>query len=334
MSVTYFLTGPPPPFEGTDAVFQDVDALCKAFRGETINLNPVKSTIRRFPKQLFGYHALRKIKESELRHEINHIFFPSPYAFPILRILRNPVLYTVTASLDMRKRPRGLARLQKLRRVIVSNERDAGILRSWGLKNCAVVPPGIDAATLTPAKLPLGRELTLLMASAPWNIRQFDSKGIDLLLAAAGRLPFLRLILLWRGVLADELGRRVERLNLGERVEIINRKADINDQLKRAHASIVLAEDGGLVKSFPHSLIESLVAGNPVVLSETIAMSDYVRHCECGVVLQHMTVEALTSAIETLKRNYERLARNAAQLPRDDFSIGAMVENYRRLYGL
>ncbi len=108
----------------------------------------------------------------------------------------------------------------------------------------------------------------------------------------------MRLILLWRGVLADELGRRVERLNLGERVEIINRKADINDQLKRAHASIVLAEDGGLVKSFPHSLIESLVAGKPVVLSETIAMSDYVRHCECGVVLQHMTVEALTSAIE------------------------------------
>ena len=139
------------------------------------------------------------------------------------------------------------------------------------------MPPGVDTGGLTPAPLAIERELVLLMASAPWNRRQFNSKGIDLLLATAAALPFLRLILLWRGVLADEISRRVDHFGLGSRVEIVNRKVDINGYLQRAHASIVLADDGGLVKSFPHSLIELLAAGKPVLLSHTIAMADDVE---------------------------------------------------------
>jgi glycosyltransferase involved in cell wall biosynthesis len=334
MSILYLLTAPPPPIEGTDAVFQEVAALRGALQGETVNLCPLKSSTRRFPKQLYGFHKTRQIKDLEQRCKINHIFFSFPYPFPILRLLRNPVFYTVTASLDVNKRPTACARLQKLQRIIVSNERDAAVLKAWGLANYAIIPPGIDTANLTPTTLPLDRELTLLMASAPWHMKQFDSKGIDLLLAAASKLPFLRLILLWRGVLADELARRVERLDIGKRVEIVNRKVNVGDYLKRAHATIVLANNGGLVKSFPHSLVESLVAGKPVLLSDTIAMADYVSSRQCGVVVAPMNIGALTSAIERLMRDYNQLARNATQIGRDVFSIDTMVENYRRLYRL
>jgi glycosyltransferase involved in cell wall biosynthesis len=334
MSILYLLTAPPPPIEGTDAVFQEVAALCAALQGETINLCPVKSSTRRFPKQLYGFHKIRQFKDLEKRCKINHIFFSFPYPFPILRLLRNPVFYTVTASLDVNKRPPACARLQKLQRIIVSNERDAAVLKAWGLSNYAIVPPGIDTAALARTILPLDRELTLLMASAPWHMRQFDSKGIDLLLAAATNLPFLRLILIWRGVLADELARRVERLGLGKRVEIINRKVNVGEYLTKAHATIVLANNGGLVKSFPHSLVESLVAGKPVLLSDTIAMADYVRSRQCGIVVAPMNIEALMSAIERLMRSYDQLARNATQIDRSVFSIDTMVDNYRRLYGL
>jgi glycosyltransferase involved in cell wall biosynthesis len=334
MSILYLLTAPPPPIDGTDAVFREVAALRGALQGETVNLCPLKSSTRRFPKQLYGFYKILEIKNLETRCKINHIFFSFPYPFPILLLLRNPVIYTVTASLDVNKRPPRFSWLQKLQHIVVSNERDAVVLKTWGLTNYAIIPPGIDTANLTPTNLLLGRELTLLMASAPWHVKQFDSKGIDLLLAAVTKLPFLRLILLWRGVLADELARRVERLDIGERIEIVNRKVDIGDYLARAHATIVLANNGGLVKSFPHSLVESLVAGKPVLLSDTIAMADYVSRRQCGVVVSPMNIAALTSAIERLMRNYDQFAHNATQIGPDVFSLDTMVENYRRLYGL
>ena len=334
MSVLYLLTAPPPPIPGTDAVFQDVAALRGAFHGEILNLAPQKTSMRRFPKQFYGFHNILDIKSLERRTKINHVFFSLPYLFPVLRLLSNPIVYTITASLDVRKKPHACARLQTLRHIIVSNERDAAILKAWQLTNYAIVPPGIDTAGLTLNTLPLERELTVLMASAPWIRAQFESKGIDLLLAAVAKLPFLRLVLLWRGVLAEELSKRVHRLGIGKRVEVVNRKVDINDYLRRAHATVVLATNGGLVKSFPHSLIESLMAGKPVLLSETIAMADYVRNRNCGVVVRDMDIEGLTSAIGTLAGSYATFARNAERIDRNAFSLDNMIERHRRLYGL
>jgi glycosyltransferase involved in cell wall biosynthesis len=178
------------------------------------------------------------------------------------------------------------------------------------------------------------RELVLLMASAPWIDRQFDLKGVDLLLATAAKLPFLRLVLLWRGVLADELASRVQRLELGERVEIVNRKVEIGDYLKKAHATVLLAKHGGIVKSFPHSLIESLIAGKPILLSRTIAMSDYVNKHRCGVVVRGMDLESLSTAIGILIQDYEELSHNAARIDSAEFAVETMIENYRRIYGM
>jgi glycosyltransferase involved in cell wall biosynthesis len=334
MSVLYLVTTPPPVFEGTDAVLQEVAALRHAFEGQILNLCPLKTSTRRFPKQLFGLHKIRDIREQEGRCKIDHLYFPAPYSFPVLRLLRNPVFYTVTASLNMKKRPSALSQLAKLARIIVSSERDADALKSWGLTNYAIVQPGIDSSGITPGTLPLGRELTLLMASAPWNSRQFELKGIDLLLAAAAGLPFLRLILLWRGILADDLARRVERLKIEGRVEIVNRRVELHDYLARAHATVLLARDGGIVRSFPHSLMESLAAGKPVLLSHAIAMSDYVSRHRCGVVVHDMTVPALSAAIELLRHNYVEMAGSATQIGPDAFPIESMVESYRGLYRL
>jgi glycosyltransferase involved in cell wall biosynthesis len=334
MSILYLLTAPPPPFEGTDAVFQEVAALRDAFQGEIINLSPLKSSTRRFPKQLYGFHRVREIKQLESQCDVSHLFFPFPYPFPIIRLLSKPVFYTVTASLNLTKRPPGHAQLKRLQRIIVSNDRDAGILKTWGLTNYAVIPLGIDGSNFTRTAVPLGRELTLLSASAPWIRRQFDLKGIDLLLTTAAELPFLRLILLWRGVLADELTKRVERLGIGKRVEIVNRRVNVNDYLAKAHATVVLAKNGGIVRSFPHSLIESLMARKPVLLSDTIAMSDYVINRRCGVVVYDMSITTLSSAIDALMRSYEELVRNATQIGPEAFSIRAMVENHRSLYRL
>jgi glycosyltransferase involved in cell wall biosynthesis len=334
MPILYLLTAPPPVFAGTDAVLQEVAALRQVFDGTVLNLFPFKTSTRRFPKQLLGLHMIKEMRDAENRCNINHLFFPSPYPLPVLRLLRKPVFYTITASLDARKGLPPLSQLKKLQCIIVSSEREAGVLNSWGLTNHVVIPPGIDTSGIVAAALPLDRELNLLMASAPWNRRQFALKGVDLLLAAAVRLPFLRIIFLWRGVLTDELKSRVQRLGIGKRVEIIDCKVNVSDHLARAHATVLLAANGGIVRAFPHSLMESLVAGKPVLLSNTIAMADDVRNRGCGVVVSRMDIAALTSAIEILMQNYREFAANAARIGSHAFSIAALVENHRRVYEL
>ena len=72
-------------------------------------------------------------------------------------------------------------------------------MKSWGLPNVSIVPPAVDAPHLHAERLDLGREITLLMASAPWTEEQFDTKGVDALLQAAAFDRSVKLILLWRG---------------------------------------------------------------------------------------------------------------------------------------
>jgi glycosyltransferase involved in cell wall biosynthesis len=334
MSVLYLLTAPPPPFEGTDAVYQDITALRLAFPGEVLTLAPGRSSTRRVPKQLYGFHKIGTIRELEARCDINHVFFSLPYPFPILSVLRKPIFYTITASLDEKNKPRHISKLARLARIIVSNERDAAILQSWGMTNHAVIPPAIDSTQITRDALPLDKSLTLLMASAPWHAMQFASKGVDALLGVAAQRPFLHLILIWRGVLEEEITQRIARFGVADRVTVINQKVKIDDYLKKAHATIVLAENGGLVKSFPHSLIESLVAGKPVLLNGAIAMSDYVSQHACGIVVDTIDVQRLSSAIDSLMRNYTQLSHNAAEIESDAFSLETMTRGYSRLYDL
>lgn len=334
MSVLYLLTAPPPPIEGTDAVFQEVTALRTAFHGDTFNLFPFARPSGRIPKWLYGLHAIGELRARERAHRLNHIYFAVPYVFPVLRALRNPLIYTITASCQRYPRPRNLARLRALHRIVVSNDRDATALESWGLTNVSIIPPGIDNTRITMRPLPLGEDLVLLMASAPWVARQFDLKGLDALLEAAARLPFLRLILLWRGLLLAELKERVQRVGLTGRVEIVDRKVDVNAYLARAHAAVLLAKEADIVKAYPHSLLEALVAGKPVITSARIPMADFVRQHRCGLAIEEVSSAALAAAIVDLRDNYASLAYNAAQAGPASFSLATLIDRHRYLYAL
>ena len=332
MRVLYLLTSPQPIIEGTDAAFQEVSALKAVFDSETINLCPWATPGRPFPPQLYGFHRLPKLHRLERSCAITHVFHSIPYRFPVLRFLQNPVVYTVLTSVRQLNKPPSLKWLASLHRLVVSNPRDADALKSWGLSNYSVVPPGIVTARLEPSALPLADEMALLMASAPWAEEQFDLKGVDALLDAAVRLPKLRLILLWRGVLLAELLERVERRGIKPKVEIVSERVDINSYLKRAHATILPAKRSDIVKAYPHSLLESLAAGKPVILSDALPMADYVRQHGCGIVVGEVSGQTLVRAIEDLRARYAALAERARLTDAHSFSQKAMIENYRKVY--
>jgi len=170
------------------------------------------------------------------------------------------------------------------------------------------------------------------MASAPWTRAQFESKGVDALLEAARRMPDLRLTFLWRGILLKDMLRRVRRSGFEDRVSVINEYVDINSVLAGVHATVNLASDPGIVKAQPHSLLESLAAGRPVLVSRAIPISTYVEETDVGTVIEDLSPEAILRAIESLRNHYEASQRAAVSHGRTDFSLESMLGSFADVY--
>ncbi|MDH3245915.1 MAG: glycosyltransferase, partial [Saprospiraceae bacterium] len=114
--------------------------------------------------------------------------------------------------------------------------------------------------------------------------------------------------------------------------EIIDRKMNVREIMERTHVTVLLAKEAGLVKAFPHSLIESLASGRPVILSDSIPMADYVLKHECGLVIDNFTVEALLRSIDGIIHHYGELANKIPEDLPDQFSIKRMMDHLSQIY--
>jgi glycosyltransferase involved in cell wall biosynthesis len=235
---------------------------------------------------------------------------------------------------DKKNRPR-VAFFNKLAVVAAADERSFQHLQEWGVENVVRVRPGIDTTRFShsPLALPsLHSEIRLMVASAPWTKAQFRTKGVEALLAAAQQCPQLHLIFLWRGVLAEEMERRVHDMDLAKQVEVVNRQVDVNQVLAGVHASITLSSNSAIIKSYPHSLLDSLAAGKPVLVSRAIPMADYVEQTGCGQVVESVNPADVLAAVEALRRDYEALAHVARAVGQRDFSQQGMIASFQEVY--
>lgn len=330
MRVLYLVTTPPPVVAGSDAVVQEVDLLRARFGGEVIWLRPSWRARKRYPRALLGLHNLRAIRRWDNEVDLHHVYAPQLFWLPVLWFVRRPVVYTVTAGVNGRLPP--MSFLRRLGAIVVPSEADLDALTRRGLRNAQLIPPGIDLDRFVDTPVPRGREFVLLSGSAPWTRQQFRTKGVDALLQVARTLPDVRVVFLWRGVLLPDLVARVRRLDVSGRVEILRDWVDVSQVLSRVHAAVVLAERPGLVKAYPHSLLEALAAGRPVLVSDGNAMARYVRETGCGRVVPRLEASALLEAIQQLRHGYERYRRRASEVGRHDFSQEELVAGHRHLY--
>ena len=330
MNILYCLTIPPPEMPECDAVVQEVETLRDHFGGDVVYLNPNRHLPLRLPRIAFGIHKLGQLRDREVGLDIHHLFNPDPFPFPVLRLLRRPVVYSLTGGVEDRQPNVGF--LASLAAITVTDERSLDRLRSWGLDNSRLVRPGVDTTRFTCFPLPLQSEITLMVGSAPWTRAQFQQKGIEAILSAAQRFPQLRLVFLWRGVLADEMERRVRRMNLEKQVQVLNEKVDVNEVLAGVHASVALATNPAIIRSYPHSLMESLAAGKPVLVSRCIPMADYVEQTGCGKVVKSLDPTSILDVVKALAREYESLQGAARHVGQKNFSQQAMIASFRRVY--
>jgi len=328
VKILYHIATLRPETPEVEAVSQDVAALRESFGGEPVYVNPNQRSPMYVPRLLFGFHKLREIRAHEA--DLHHLFNPDPFPFPYLRALQRPVIYSLTCGLRQQKVNRTF--LSRMSAVTVSDERSHRHLKSQGLTNLFLIQPGIDTSRFTQNPLPLHSEIRLMVGSAPWVRSQFKTKGVDALLETARQLPRLHLVFLWRGVLTEEMERRVRRMGLQDQVEVLNRVVDVNEVLAGVHASVTLAARPDIVKAYPHSLLESLAAGKPVLVSQAIPMANYVAQPACGLVVQTVSPDHIVAALRKLERDYPELQRTAGQVARRAFSQQQMINSYEQVY--
>jgi glycosyltransferase involved in cell wall biosynthesis len=332
MSIVYLLPTLPPKSPKAEAIAQEIDLLRRHFGGQTVHVNPNAFLPRPFiPRLGFGWHSLPQLYGLARQASLFHFFNPDPFPYPFLLMLPKPVVYTITAGVEQRP---NLAFFRRMALVAVPDERTLAQLQGWGLSNVALQRPGIATERFTQNALPLAPSLPLrlLVASAPWTLAQFATKGFDALLGAAQMMPNLHLTLLWRGILASEMRRRIANLELEERVTLIDETVDVNAALAQVHAAAIFATAPGIIKSYPHSLLDALAAGKPVLVSRTIAMADYVEAQGCGVVVETVTPEAVATALTQLRAGYDAYARAAITVGPRDFTEAAALNAAAAIY--
>lgn len=330
MKILYHLTVLPPKMPECEALSQEIATLRRHFEGNLIYLNPNIASPIYIPRLLFGFHKLKHLRVLEKNIDLHHVYNPDPFPFPILKRLRRPIVYSITSGVG-HKKP-NLAFLSSLAAVAVPDERSLKRLQNWGLNNVFLTRAGINTNRFTHTPLPVESKIWLMVGSAPWTKAQFDSKGVNALLETARLNPQIHLVFLWRGILADEMESRVKRLNLDSQVQVINRQVDVNQVLARVHASVALASAPGIIKSYPHSLLDSLAAGKPVIVSRAIPMADYVEEIGCGTVVESVDAPALAATVQRLVKNYSDYQAIAQKVGRRDFSEQRMVDSFQELY--
>lgn len=332
MKVAYHFTIPPPARPDLDAAVVEARLLAERFGGEPITfLYPAAHLDRAVPPWLAGLGHRDELDRLDREVDLHHVASHGLHPYPLLRRLTKPVVYSLLPSLG-RSLP-ALGRWAGPARVFVApSERDAGRLAALGKTPVRVALPGVDLARFSFRPPPPASPFVLMAGSAPWTRRQLRTKGVDLLLRTVRATPDLKLVFLWRGVLADEVHRLVRRYGVGDRVEVLDRRVDVDAVLASAHAAIVLARRPHLVKAYPHSLLEALAAGRPVLLSAGLGMADYVAEHRCGLAVEEWSVPALQAAVARLREGYDGYAAAARGLDLTPFGVEAFVARWEAIY--
>lgn len=332
MKIAYHFMIPEPAKLELDGAVQEALWLREQFGGVISFLYPAKRFSSLVPSRLCGLGSIGKLRAIDREADLHHLFAPSLPNYPLLSILRKPCICTVQTSLGERNLRVPTSLKPRAVQLVASDPRDVSPLEESTNVNTTWIGPGVNAGGFRKSPNPGGNDFLLLVGSAPWTRRQFASKGVDQLLAAARRIPRLRLVFLWRGVLLDELMMRIHRAGLAARVEVITETTDVSLLLERVHAVAVLAERAKLIKSFPHSGLEALAAGRPVLTSSTLGLAGLVDRHRAGVVLDSLSPRSVLAGLRAFMEDYGKLAGAAMASDLSEFSRQRFLDAYGQIY--
>jgi len=178
------------------------------------------------------------------------------------------------------------------------------------------VPPGYTVA-LTTCRLTRQKGLLYLI----WAMALLDFAKADVHLWIAGDGPE-------RGRLEEEAGRL---LGTASRVKFLGRRNDVPALLRRADLFVLPSLHEGL----SNSVLEAMLAGKPVVVSNVAGMSELVDGGGCGLLVEPGSPKSIAAGIYQLMVHpdrRERMAREGQARIRELFSAERFVKTHEDLF--
>lgn len=155
-------------------------------------------------------------------------------------------------------------------------------------------------------------QFTVGFASAPLSRETWEDRGINLLIPLMKRFPDVRFKLAWRNNSYSEVISLLESEGLVN-YEIHNGFIDMTVFYK--DIDVMIAPFASLQNnhSCPLSIVESIVLGIPVLVTELVGIHDIVHEYEVGLVAKS-NVEDLEHKLKTLREFHSRYQENAEKV--------------------
>ena len=195
------------------------------------------------------------------------------------------------------------AALRRASRVLVPSAYLRAIALGWGLdpaRTTVVANPAPEVPvhpTRDEARAALGIEGFALGVAG----RLTEQKALEDTLAALARVPRVALLVLGDGPERAALERRAAQLDVSDRVRFLG--AGTRDDVIVLFRAVDAALLTSAWENLPHTLLEALAAGTPVIATAVGGILEVVRDGENGLLVPPRDVAAAASAIDRLVRD-------------------------------
>lgn len=188
-----------------------------------------------------------------------------------------------------------------------------------------VRPIGVADDDVVPADLPFPRPLIGTVA------RLVPGKRVDVLLAAAARVPGVSVVVVGDGPERAALQAAARSLGIADRVHLLGWRDDAREVTAALDVFVLPSEAEGV----PMTILEAMRAGVPVVASDVGSVRDAIDDGDTGVLVPVGDAGALADAVAELLADDDarrRLAARARDRVRASFSSSVAARWFEGVY--
>ena len=335
-NIVYWMVNYRPSWE---AVSNEVQFLMKEMEDQfdtnmiSFNFNEAAPSLRGREKRLplpLSLPLIPAMIYTKGRAGINHLFCGPAEKVLSPRLSRFPSVLTISKNTkSLSAFERNFENLKRFEYVVTESERDHEILLQAGLPRDRVklIYPGFEIKPYVPAPGPF----TILFATAPFDKNEFLNRGIFLIINAAQSLAGVRFRLIWRDGEHERLLKLIADAGVTN-IEVHNGYIpDMDAQYCETHATILPGLDEHSLKPCPHSGLESLAHGKPLLVSRPTSIAGLVERMNGGIVFEPNS-RSLVSAITELQKHYDSYQSRCHNVVNECFSKQVFIERYRDIY--
>jgi glycosyltransferase involved in cell wall biosynthesis len=171
------------------------------------------------------------------------------------------------------------------------------LVLSWGIpaERVSVLPNPAPSLPELPPREELKRELGFNGATLAFAGRLTAQKSLGVALEALRRTDGVALVIAGEGDEREPLERRVRELGLTDRVRFLGPQP--REQVVRLFRAADAAILSSSWENFPHTVVEALAAGTPVLSTATGGVAEVVRDGDNGLLVPAGDAEAFAAAV-------------------------------------